>query len=113
MDMGSGLGIELFGRAHARQRWAARGALGAAGLAVLVPIGSAGLASLLLAAVSVGGAVLTAAGLWWALARRGFVRWLGALLAVASPVGVVAVFAAVKQLGPAIASLALWGAAVW
>ncbi len=113
MDMGSGLGIELFGRAHARQRWAARGALGAAGLAVLVPIGSAGLGSLLLAAVSVGGAVLTAAGLWWALARRGFVRWLGALLAVASPVGVVAVFAAVKQLGPAIASLALWGAAVW
>ncbi|MGW3648792.1 diacylglycerol/lipid kinase family protein [Streptomyces sp. NPDC000878] len=107
------MGNELFGRAHARQRWAARGALGAAGLAVLLPIGYAGMGSLLLAAVGVGGAVLTASGLWWALARRGFVRAVGAVLAVATPVAVVALFAAANLLGPAIASLALWGVAVW
>ncbi|MDX3457850.1 diacylglycerol kinase family protein [Streptomyces sp. ME02-8801-2C] len=107
------MGIELLGRAHARQRWAARGALGAAVLAVLLPIGSAGLSSLLLAAVSVGGAALTAAGLWWALARRGLVRAVGALLAVATPVAVVAIFAAANLLGPATASLVLWGAALW
>ena len=113
MDMGTGMGNELFGRAHARQRWAARGALGAAGLAVLLPIGYAGMGSLLLAAVGVGGAVLTASGLWWALARRGFVRAVGAVLAVATPVAVVALFAAANLLGPAIASLLLWGVAVW
>ncbi|MEU6223983.1 diacylglycerol kinase family protein [Streptomyces sp. NPDC047042] len=107
------MGIELLGRAHARQRWAARGALGAAVLAVLLPIGSAGLGSLLLAAVSVGGAALTAAGLWWALARRGLVRAVGALLAVATPVAVVAIFAAANLLAPATASLVLWGAALW
>ncbi|WP_371662123.1 diacylglycerol kinase family protein [Streptomyces sp. NBC_00280] len=113
MDMGTGVGNELFGRAHARQRWAARGALGAAGLAVLLPIGYAGMGSLLLAVVGVGGAVLTASGLWWALARRGLVRGVGAVLAVATPIAVVALFAAANLLGPAIASLALWVAAVW
>ncbi|WP_330293686.1 diacylglycerol/lipid kinase family protein [Streptomyces sp. NBC_00576] len=107
------MGIELFGRAHARQRWAARGALGAAGLAVLLPIGYAGLDSLLLGVVGVGGAVLTASGLWWALARRGLVRGVGAVLAVATPIAVVALFAAANLLWLAIVSLALWGAAVW
>ncbi|MDX3499149.1 diacylglycerol kinase family protein [Streptomyces turgidiscabies] len=111
--MGTGVSNELFGRAHARQRWAARGALGAAGLAVLLPIGYAGMGSLLLAAVGVGGAVLTASSLWWALARRGLVRGVGVVLAVATPVGVVALFAAANLLWPATASLALWGAAVW
>lgn len=113
MDMNSGVGGELFGRAHARQRWAARGALGAAGLAVLLPIGYAGVDSLLLGVVGVGGAVLTACGLWWALARRGLVRGVGAVLAVATPVAVVALFAAANLLWLASTSLALWGAAVW
>lgn len=113
MDMGTGVSNELFGRAHARQRWAARGALGAAGTAVLLPIGYAGMGSLLLAAVGVGGAVLTASSLWWALARRGLVRGVGVVLAVATPVAVVALFAAANLLWPATASLALWGAAVW
>ncbi|MFF3379842.1 diacylglycerol/lipid kinase family protein [Streptomyces sp. NPDC002680] len=107
------MGIELFGRAHARQRWAARGALGAAGLAVLLPIGYAGMGSLLLAAVGVGGAVLTASGLWWALARRGLVRAVGAVLAVATPIAVVALFAAANLLGPALGSLVLWCVALW
>nr|WP_189148410.1 diacylglycerol kinase family protein [Streptomyces lacrimifluminis] len=107
------MGNELFGRAHARQRWAARGALGAAGLAVLLPIGYSGMGSLLLGVFGVGGAVLTAAGLWWALARRGLVRGVGAVLAVATPIAVVVLFAAANLLGPAIASLALWVAALW
>ncbi|MDW4904876.1 diacylglycerol kinase family protein [Streptomyces sp. ADMS] len=107
------MGNELFGRAHARQRWAARGALGAAGLAVLLPIGYAGMGSLLLALVGAGGAVLTASALWWALARRGLVRGVGAVLAVATPVAVVALFAAANLLGPALASLVLWGVALW
>ncbi|WP_405821197.1 diacylglycerol/lipid kinase family protein [Streptomyces sp. NBC_01390] len=113
MDMGTGVSNEMFGRAHARQRWAARGALGAAGLAVLLPIGYAGMGSLLLAVVGVGGAVLTASSLWWALARRGLVRGVGVVLAVATPVAVVALFAAADLLWPATGSVALWGAAVW
>ncbi|WTZ46760.1 diacylglycerol kinase family protein [Streptomyces sp. NBC_01390] len=111
--MGTGVSNEMFGRAHARQRWAARGALGAAGLAVLLPIGYAGMGSLLLAVVGVGGAVLTASSLWWALARRGLVRGVGVVLAVATPVAVVALFAAADLLWPATGSVALWGAAVW
>ncbi len=113
MDMGTGVGIELFGRAHARQRWAARGALGAAGLAVLLPIGYAGMGSLLLGVVGIGGAVLTASGLWWALARRGLVRGVGAVLAVATPIAVVVLFATANLLGPALASIVLWCVAVW
>ncbi|MFF3773755.1 diacylglycerol/lipid kinase family protein [Streptomyces sp. NPDC002232] len=39
------------------------------------------------------GLVLCAAGIWWFVAHRGAVRLLGALLAVAAPVGVIVLFA--------------------
>ncbi|CAM5554369.1 hypothetical protein STANM309S_01387 [Streptomyces tanashiensis] len=69
-------------------------------LAVLAAVGS--LVVLLLALGDGGlevvlagllGIVLCAVGLWWFVAHRGAVRLLGALLAVAAPVGVVVLYA--------------------
>ncbi|MDX3644438.1 diacylglycerol kinase, partial [Streptomyces sp. MB09-02B] len=108
------MGIEhLDVRAHARQRWAARAALGCAVLAVLLPLGYARGASLLLVAGVVLGAGLTVASLWWVLTRRGPARVAAGVLAVAAPVGVVWWFAVVNLLWVVIVSAALWGVAVW
>ncbi len=107
------MGIDLDGRAHARQRWAARTALGAAAVAVLLPVVVARTASLLLLAGGVLGVGLTLAGLWWALTRRGAARVASALLAVSAPVTVVVLFAAADLLWVVVASLLLWALAVW
>lgn len=100
-------------RAHATQRWAARIALGAAGLSVLLPLGVARARSLLLVGVGLLGAVVTVAALWWVLTRKGTVRMAAALLAVAAPATVIGFFAAANLLWVVVVSLALWGLAVW
>ncbi|MDX2765128.1 diacylglycerol kinase, partial [Streptomyces europaeiscabiei] len=99
--------------AHARQRWAARAALGCAALAVLLPLGYAREASLLLVVGVVVGVGLTVASLWWVLIHRGVVRIAAGALAVAAPVGVIWWFAAVNLLWVVIVSAALWAVAVW
>ena len=81
------------GRASVAQRWLARLALVAAAAAVLVPLVAIGLrASLAVAVTGVVGLALTAAGLWWALAYKGLVRWLAAALAVAAPLVVLVLY---------------------
>ena len=82
-------------------------------LAVLLPLGYARGASLLLVAGVVLGAGLTVASLWWVLTRRGAARVAAGALAVAAPVGVVWWFAVVNLLWVVIVSAALWGVAVW
>ncbi|WP_189214849.1 MULTISPECIES: diacylglycerol/lipid kinase family protein [Streptomyces] len=106
------MAIDLDGRAHARQRWAARTALGAAAVAVLLPVAVARAASLLLLAGGLLGMGFTLAGIWWALTRRGPARAASVLLAVAAPVVVVALFAAANLLWVVVVSLMLWGLAV-
>lgn len=106
------MAVDLSRRAYRTQRWAARTALAAASLAVLVPLvhgGTRGLVVLLCGAV---GLAVSAAALWWTLTLRGPLRWVAALVAVCVPVAVVAVYAAVLfwALPP---SLALWALAVW
>ncbi|MET7572932.1 diacylglycerol kinase family protein [Streptomyces sp. NPDC005492] len=64
---------------------------------------------LLLGLVGLG---LAGAGLWWALAHRGFARLLGALLAVAAPVGVLVLYAVSGLWVVAVAALAAWTAAL-
>ncbi|MGW5615278.1 diacylglycerol/lipid kinase family protein [Streptomyces sp. NPDC003877] len=95
------------------------GAAGWARLAVLaltasaaVPLVVAGLRSVLWLLLGVAGVALAAAGVWWALARTGPARAAGLLLSVAAPAAVLALYAAAGMLGPALVSLALWGAAV-
>jgi hypothetical protein len=75
------------------QRWLARLAFVAAAVALLVPPVVAGVRlSLGLLFVVLAGLVLTVAGVWWALAHKGLVRCLAACLAVAAPLGVLALF---------------------
>ncbi|MEU9956239.1 diacylglycerol kinase family protein [Streptomyces sp. NPDC050982] len=107
------MGLDLDGRAHARQRWAARGALTAAGLAVLLPIGFAGAASVLLVVIGVLGTAVTVAALWWVLTLRGPARGAAGVLALATPATVIGLFAAANLLWVVVVSLALWGFAVW
>lgn len=64
-------------------RCAVVAAIGAA-VVLLLAVGGGGLFVALAALI---GLVLFAAGLWWFVARRGVVRLLGALVAVAAPVG--------------------------
>jgi hypothetical protein len=78
------MAVDAFGPDHREQQWAARAALTAAALAVLLPLAYGGVGGVLLLVAGLAGAALTAAALWWALTRRGFVRWAAALLAVGS-----------------------------
>jgi len=107
------VGVELHERAHAAQRWAARVALGAAGLAVLLPVLFAGAESLLFVAVGGFGIAVALAGVWWVLTRRGVVRIAAAFLAVGAPVCTVWLLSAAQWLWGALLPLALWGIAVW
>jgi hypothetical protein len=74
---------EVPGRATVGQRWLARLALVAAGLAVLVaPLVAGVRQSLALVVVGLVGLGVTAAAVWWAASRTGLVRGLAVALAV-------------------------------
>ena len=75
------------------QRWLARLAFVAIAAALLVPPLAAGVGlSLALLVAAVASLIVTAAAVWWALAHRGPVRWLAVALAVAVPLGLLALF---------------------
>ncbi|MEU6708721.1 diacylglycerol/lipid kinase family protein [Streptomyces wuyuanensis] len=99
------------------QRWCARLAILAAAAAVVLLVAS-GLGGLAMVLLVLAGTVVTAAALWWALTRRGPVRVLAVLLAVAAPLtviwlqirsGVLWVMVLCLALG-AVAALAGWEA---
>ncbi|MFJ8538502.1 diacylglycerol/lipid kinase family protein [Streptomyces sp. NPDC093591] len=106
------MGLDLSARAYREQRWAARTALAAAGLAVLVPLAYGGVGGLLLLVAGAAGLGLSAVAVWWTLTLRGPVRWAAAALALAVPAAVVALFAA-TLFWALLASVALWSVAVW
>jgi diacylglycerol kinase family enzyme len=101
------------GRATVGQRWLARGALAAAGAAVLVPLAAIGLrASVALVLVGMAGLGLTAAGVWWALTHRGLVRWLAVALVVAAPVTILVLYTRARLTWVVLLAFALLGVAV-
>ncbi|QOV35239.1 NAD(+)/NADH kinase [Streptomyces ferrugineus] len=106
------MGLDLSGRAYRAQRWAARTALAAAGLAVLVPLAYGGVGGVLLLVAGAAGLGLSAVAVWWTLSLRGPVRWAAAVLAVAVPAAVITLFAA-TLFWALLASLGLWAVAVW
>ncbi|WP_128435209.1 diacylglycerol/lipid kinase family protein [Streptomyces cyaneus] len=106
------MGLDLSGRAYRHQRWAARTALAAAGLAVLVPLAYGGVGGVLLLVAGAAGLGLSAVAVWWTLTLRGPLRWAAAVLALAVPAAVVALFAA-TLFWALLASVALWTVAVW
>ncbi|WP_307022204.1 diacylglycerol/lipid kinase family protein [Streptomyces canus] len=104
--------IDVSRRAYRGQRWAARVALAAAALAVLVPLGYDGLAGVLLLVCGAAGLAVASAAAWWTLTLRGPLRWAAGVLVLAVPAAIVALFAA-TLLWALPVSLALWGVAVW
>ncbi|MEU5888827.1 diacylglycerol kinase family protein [Streptomyces sp. NPDC047461] len=106
------MAIDVSRRAYRGQRWAARVALAAAALAVLVPLGYDGLAGVLLLVCGAAGLAVAAAAAWWTLTLRGPLRWAAGVLVLAVPAAIVALFAA-TLLWALPVSLALWGVAVW
>ncbi|CAL9648153.1 lipid kinase YegS [Streptomyces sp. enrichment culture] len=106
------MAVDLSRRGYRAQRWAARGALAAAALAVVTPLVYGGLRGLLLLVCGIAGLGLSAAAVWWTLTLRGPLRWGTALIAVCVPAAVLALFA-VTLFWALPVSLALWGLAVW
>jgi diacylglycerol kinase family enzyme len=101
------------GRATVAQRWFARGALVAAGAAVLVPLAAIGVrASVALVLVGMAGLGLTAAGAWWALTHRRLVRVLAIALVVAAPVTILVLYTRARLTWVVLLALALLGVAV-
>ncbi len=74
----------------AAQSWLARLALAATAGALVALVDGIG-GGIAVLAVGILGLALTLAGVWWFLSNRGVLRWAGAAVAVAAPVG-VAVF---------------------
>ncbi|MFI1524853.1 diacylglycerol/lipid kinase family protein [Kitasatospora cineracea] len=97
----------------ARAVWSARAAIGCGLAAVLLLAAGAGLRGALVVAVGVAALALMAVGGWWALSRRGPVRWLGVLLAVAAPVGAVVLYVGGGTWPWVLGAVALWAAGLW
>ncbi|WP_370416939.1 diacylglycerol kinase family protein [Streptomyces fradiae] len=79
-------------------------------LTLFLPFGDGGV---LIVLSGLAGLALSAAGVWWFLAHRGPVRFLGALLAAGTPVGVMLLYVAGGLWPSALTALALWGVALF
>ena len=100
-------------RATIAQRWLARGAIFAAGASALVPLLALGFGGGLAVAITgVAGLALAAAGVWWALTNRGFVRLLAVALAVLAPLVVLVLYATRGVLWVMLLAVALLALAV-
>ncbi|MFD8566984.1 diacylglycerol/lipid kinase family protein [Streptomyces sp. NPDC057694] len=94
-----------------RRRRLARACLLCA-VAALVVLGVfAGLRTFALLGVGLAGVVLTLAAVWWIVSRRGVVRYLAVLLALAAPVWVLVAYVRAGLLWVVLVSGALWLAA--
>ncbi|MEU0075713.1 diacylglycerol kinase family protein [Streptomyces sp. NPDC006332] len=78
-----------------------------AGAVAAVVVG-AGSGRWLVLLLGLAGLALAGAGIWWALAHRGVARLLGALLALAAPVGVLVLYAVSGLWVVAVAAVASW-----
>ncbi|MFD9029715.1 diacylglycerol/lipid kinase family protein [Streptomyces sp. NPDC059567] len=100
------------GRHRGAARLLARCALLALTAAVVVLFLALGQAGPIVLLTGLGGFVVTAVGLWWLVAGRGPLRLLGALLAVAAPVGVLIHYVQKGVWGNALIALALYALAL-
>ncbi|MFJ9033924.1 diacylglycerol kinase family protein [Streptomyces sp. NPDC102274] len=94
------------------KHWAARLALAAGAAALLVLLVFAGLRSVALVGAGLAGLVVTVAGVWWVLARRGVIRVLALMLAALTPVAVLVLYVLAGLLWVVLVSFALWALAV-
>ncbi|WP_405366004.1 diacylglycerol/lipid kinase family protein [Kitasatospora sp. NBC_00039] len=80
--------------------------------AVAALVAASGPGGLFILVVGVVGSALTAAGSWWVVSHHGVVRTAGAVLVVASPMAVVALYARADLWPAAMVAVALAGVAV-
>jgi diacylglycerol kinase family enzyme len=93
---------------RARQ-WSARVSLLLAVLAFAVLLAFAGPRGLWLLLLTAAAAVVSVAGLFWFLLRRGLLRWLALGVALAAPLVVLIVFALDRLLWVAVLAAVMWG----
>ncbi|MEU3921219.1 diacylglycerol kinase family protein [Streptomyces sp. NPDC029004] len=98
-------------RSARARRWLARSAIAAGTAAVLMLLVFAGVKSVALVALGLGGLALSAACAWWALTRRGLGRILAFVVGAAAPVAVIVLYALQDLLWVVVLSLALCAAA--
>jgi diacylglycerol kinase family enzyme len=94
--------------ATAGRRWTARLALLVVAVAVATPLIIVGLRSFVLLSIGAVGLAAIAVGGWWALSRRGVVRFVGVALAVLALAAVVTVFLVAHFWWVVVLSAALW-----
>ena len=94
------------------QRWLARFSLLAIIATVALVIGSAGYTGLFLVVTGLITATALLAGMYWFLARRGIVRWIGLLVTIGAIVLLIYSYAKADVLVVALISLALMAIAV-
>ncbi len=75
-----------------RQRWLARLSLAAAAAAMVLLLVFGGLKSITAVLLGALGLAVILAAAWWFLAHRGMLRWLAAIVLVAAPAGIIAVY---------------------
>ena len=90
------------------QRWLARLSFVLAGLAVVILLVFAGLKSVAMLAVGLGGAAVSLAAAFFFLSQRGARRWLALAAFILAPVAVIVVYAFAGLLWVAIVSAAAW-----
>src|SRR5262249_17880146 len=92
----------------AAQRWLARLSLLLAALAVVILVVFAGLNSLAVLAVGLGGAAVSLTAAYYFLSRRGVRRWLSLGAFILAPIAVIIVFEFAQVLWVALVSAAVW-----
>ncbi|WP_069884071.1 diacylglycerol/lipid kinase family protein [Streptomyces luteocolor] len=98
-------------RGPVAQRWLARASLISAAAAVLVLGVFAGVKTFGLLGVGLAGLAITAAAVWWVVSRRGVLRFLALVLALAAPIWVLVEYARAQLIWVAVLSGALWAVA--
>ncbi len=98
-------------RGPVAQRWLARASLISAAAAVLVLGVFAGVKAFGLLGVGLAGLAITAAAVWWVVSRRGVLRFLALVLALAAPIWVLVEYARAQLIWVAVLSGALWAVA--
>lgn len=96
----------------ARARFWARAAVLAVAGAVAVLLVAVGAGGAVVVVSGLAGLVVSAVGVWWMVARRGPLRWLGALLMVGAPVALLVLYVRSGLWVIALVALGLWGVAL-
>ncbi|MCP3819262.1 diacylglycerol kinase [Streptomyces sp. A3M-1-3] len=99
-------------RGAGARRWFARAAICAGAASVLVLLVFAGIKSVALVGLGLGGLALSAASAWWTLTRRGPGRIVAFAVGAAAPAAVLVLYALADLLWVVIVSLGLWAGAV-